>query len=259
MLGRTGFSVSVLGLGTTKFGRDQGVKYATPARIPTDEQCAALLDRAAQRGLNLIDTAPAYGIAEERLGRLLAGRTEFLVFTKSGEEFEQGRSTFDFSFDATDRSVRRSRDRLGRDCLDAVLLHSDGEEESRPAAFADAARSLRTLREAGVVRAIGASIKTEAGAMAAALWADVLMVEFSLSRREMREAIVRVAERGVGVLVKKALASGRLASGNDPAAAFSFVLREPAVSTVLVGTTDLTHLDLNCDAAASAVREGPTA
>lgn len=97
-LGSTGFQVSPLGLGTVKLGRDQGVKYPNGFTIPDDAQALALLQQARELGINLIDTAPAYGIGEQRLGPLLRGqRDEWVIVSKTGEEFEQGRSHFDFS------------------------------------------------------------------------------------------------------------------------------------------------------------------
>ncbi|MFW8341556.1 aldo/keto reductase, partial [Klebsiella pneumoniae] len=67
-LGSTGLRVSPLGLGTVKLGRDQGVKYPNGFRIPDDQQARELLYLARELGINLIDTAPAYGVSEERLG-----------------------------------------------------------------------------------------------------------------------------------------------------------------------------------------------
>ena len=97
-LGSTGLTVSPLGLGTVKLGRDQGVKYPTGFTIPGDEEARLLLAQARELGINLIDTAPAYGRSEERLGPLLRGqRDEWVIVSKVGEEFEEGLSHFDFS------------------------------------------------------------------------------------------------------------------------------------------------------------------
>ena len=72
-LGSTGLMVSPLGLGTGKLGRDQGVKYPSGFQIPDDDEARMLLKLARDLGINLIDTAPAYGRSEERLGPLLRG------------------------------------------------------------------------------------------------------------------------------------------------------------------------------------------
>ena len=60
-LGNTGLTVSALGLGTVKIGRDKGVKYPNGFTIPDDKAVSDLLAQARDLGINLIDTAPAYG------------------------------------------------------------------------------------------------------------------------------------------------------------------------------------------------------
>ena len=82
-LGETGLAVAKLSLGTVKLGRDQGVKYPTPVKIPTDKEASELLKAARQLGINMLDTAPAYGRSEQRLGALLAA-------TRSSRWFETG-------------------------------------------------------------------------------------------------------------------------------------------------------------------------
>lgn len=87
-LGSTGILVSPLGLGTVKLGRDQGVKYPNGFQIPNDDEARMLLRQAQQLGINLIDTAPAYGRSEERLGPLLRDqRKDWVIVSKVGEEF----------------------------------------------------------------------------------------------------------------------------------------------------------------------------
>ena len=123
-LGDTGIAVSALGLGTVKLGRDQGVKYPEGFTIPDDRAATALLDQARELDINLIDTAPAYGNSEQRLGKLLKGqRANWVICSKVGEEFENGQSRFDFSPEHTRASVIRSLRRLNTDVIDMVLVH----------------------------------------------------------------------------------------------------------------------------------------
>jgi aryl-alcohol dehydrogenase-like predicted oxidoreductase len=97
-LGNTGISVSVLGLGTVKLGRSEQLKYPAPFTLPDDDAARRLLDAARDAGINLLDTAPAYGSSEARLGALLAGRRhDWVICTKAGESFDAGRSRHDFS------------------------------------------------------------------------------------------------------------------------------------------------------------------
>ena len=122
-LGNTGITVSALGLGTVKLGRDQGVKYPEGFQIPDDRAASALLDQALGLGINLIDTAPAYGISEERLGDLLQHqRDNWVICSKVGEEFTDGQSHYDFSPEHTVYSVERSLARLRTDFIDIVFV-----------------------------------------------------------------------------------------------------------------------------------------
>ena len=128
-IAKTGVRVSPVGLGTVKLGRDQGVKYPQGFTIPDDRKAARLLARARELGITLLDTAPAYGNSEQRLGQLLAGqRQHWLICSKVGEEFADGRSSFDFSPEHTRFSVERSLARLRTDVIDIVLVHSDGND-----------------------------------------------------------------------------------------------------------------------------------
>lgn len=235
-LGSTGIMVSPLGLGTVALGRAEGLKYPKPVRIPTDDEVRALLRRAHDLGVNLIDTAPAYGAAEERLGSLLPGRREdWVIVTKAGEEYYQ---RYDFSPEWISRSVERSLTRLRTDYLDAVLLHSDGVVETGAAADA-AYDALALLRRRGLIRTIGASTKTEAGADRAIDRCDVVMLTYNEQETGMADAIGRAYARGVGVLVKKPLAGGH---ADDSERSLGLVVGLPGVSAAVVGTTNPDHL-----------------
>lgn len=259
LLGRTGISVSLVGLGTVKLGRASGVKYPTPVQIPGDDAAAALLAAAADLGITLLDTAPAYGPSEERLGKLLSGqRDRWTICTKVGESFDGAASHFDFSPAAVRESVERSLRRLRTERVDIVLLHSDGIIESSPAREETLLALLRA-RDAGLVRAVGASTKTLDGAAWWASHADVLMLAppdlggRSTSDAEARRAFDLAAASGCGVLVKKALRSGHAALGADPAgarAALRHAAGLPGVSSLIVGTTSIDHLSENARALA---------
>ncbi len=240
-LGRTGMRVSLLGLGTVKLGRDSAVKYPHSFTVPDDDAARRLLDCATELGINLLDTAPAYGRSEARLGRLLQGRRDrWLVATKVGEEFHDGQSHFDFSARHTRTSVQRSLQRLGTDHLDLVLIHSDGND-LEILDHSGALETLLDLQAAGQVRAVGMSHKTEAGGRRAlALGCDVIMATLNLDQRGELGLIAEAAAAGVGVLVKKALASGH--AGPE---SLRFAAAQPGVSSVVVGTIDPAHLQAN--------------
>lgn len=248
-LGSTGIEVSALGLGTVKLGRDQGLKYPAPFTIPDDAAAARLLDTAADVGINLLDTAPAYGRAEARLGQLLKGqRDRWVIVSKTGEQFAAGRSRFDFSPEATREGVEASLRALDTDWLDCVLVHSDGNDLDiiRRLGTLDA---LRDLQRAGAIRSYGMSTKTLAGGLAAVAACDVVMVTLNRDAVEELPVILAAHRRGRGVLVKKPLGSGHL--GDTAAQQLQWVLARPGVSAAVVGTIDPLHLAAN----AAALRE----
>ena len=265
-LGNTGIDVSALSLGTVKLGRTEGMKYPTPYDLPDDGTAHKLLTLAADRGINLIDTAPAYGTSEARLGRLLPEfGTRFLLSTKVGEEFEHGASRFDFSPEYTRVSVERSLKRLGRDTLDLVLVHSDGNDLDIIERHGTV-EALRALQRSGAVRAVGFSPKTVAGARAALACCDVVMLALNPRDTEMLPIVREAHTAGVGVLIKKGLLSGHLddlagargradsVPAQDPIeACLAYLLAEPGVSSVVAGTINPDHLRHNIDAATHAL------
>lgn len=253
-LGSTGLSVSPLGLGTVKLGRDQGVKYPSGFRIPDDRAAGELLAQARALGINLIDTAPAYGVSEQRLGPLLRGqRHDWVICSKVGEEFDAGASHFDFSAAHTRFSVERSLQRLETDYLDLLLVHSDGNDLA--VLDGEVYAELEHLKEAGLIRAFGFSGKTVAGGLKALERGDCAMVTYNLNEQGERAVLDYASAHGKGILIKKALASGHaVLSGEDPVrASFELVFAHPAVSSVIVGTINPLHLAHNVATAAAVI------
>jgi aryl-alcohol dehydrogenase-like predicted oxidoreductase len=244
-LGRTGLQVSAIGFGAFKIGRNQGIKYAAAYELPDERSVAQLLVGLVDAGINYFDTAPAYGLSEERLGQLLPRRPELVISTKVGEEFADNRSRYDFSAAAVRTSLERSLRRLRRDRLDLVFVHAPGNDVE-VLEQSDVVATLQEAQRAGWVRSIGFSGKTVAGARLALAWADVLMVEYHPDDRSHAELIAEAAQRGVGIVVKKGLASGRL----EAAAAIPWVLATPGVTSLVIGSLSLARMSENLRSAA---------
>lgn len=202
-LGRTGIDVSVVGLGTVTWGRLAGLNYAVPASLPDERRLADLLDTAEALGINLIDTAPAYGESEIRLGALLTGRRDrWRIATKAGEAFDGARSHFDFSRAAMLSSVTRSLRRLKTDHVDLVCIHSDGRDEGE-AKFGRAVDALYRLKAQGRIGAVGFSAKTRSGADWAAVRCDVVMLTLNQTDRSMIPVLEQARRHQAAVLAKK--------------------------------------------------------
>jgi aryl-alcohol dehydrogenase-like predicted oxidoreductase len=251
-LGTTGLDVSVLGLGTVKFGRNQKIKYPT-FELPSDDAICALLDDACAYGLNLLDTAPAYGISEERLGQLLGTRrSQFVLMTKTGEEFADGESTYNFSAEHTTMSVERSLKRLKTNRLDCVLVHCH-RDDLQILRDTPVLETLLRLKHRGDIRSFGASTYTVAGGTFAVEHSDVVMVSYSADYRDEEPVIQRAAELGKGVLIKKGLGSGTLAATRSLEESLRPIFAAPGTSSLIVGTINREHLRENVSAALSAL------
>jgi aryl-alcohol dehydrogenase-like predicted oxidoreductase len=259
-LGTTGIALPPLALGTVKLGRLTGLKYpgAAPTQLPTDDAVRSLLRTAWSRGIRLIDTAPAYGRSEQRLGTLLPeiaptaatqANTDttdrWLICTKVGEVFNEATSasTYDFSPTHIRESVERSLKHLRVPMLDIVLLHfATGSLDQDVLAQGHALRTLRELQNQGLIRAVGASIGSIPGGELALSHAharcDVLMLTLNQHDRSMAGLVARAHAQGVGVLIKKPLASGHV----DPAESLRGVLNTPGVTAAVVGTANPAHL-----------------
>jgi len=236
-LGRTGLSVTPIGFGAFKIGRNQGIKYPIGYPLPDEAEVARLLRGVLHAGIGYIDTAPAYGLSEERLGALLPDAPDIVISTKVGERFEDGISSYDFSVGAVQESVRRSLVRLRRRRLDAVFIHAHADDvavlEQTPVV-----ETLFALKAEGLIGAIGFSGRTVQAAMKALDFIDILMVEYHLQDRSHAEVIRSAAARGIGVVVKKGLASGRLPADE----AIRFVLGTEGVASLIVGGLDIGHI-----------------
>lgn len=248
-LGRTGLSVSPIGFGAFKIGRNRKTKYPRGYDLPDETAVERLLDAVLEMGINFIDTAPAYGLSEERIGRCIAQRRrEFVLSTKVGETFQDGRSVYDFSSRGIRESVRRSLRRLRTEVIDLLLIHSDGRDR-QILDETDAVETVLDLKTQGLVRGVGLSAKTAAGARRSLEWADVLMAEYHLRDRSHEAVIAEASEKGLGVIVKKGLGSGHLSPGE----AVPFVLRNPHVASLVVGSLQPAHLRSNLALAETAV------
>jgi aryl-alcohol dehydrogenase-like predicted oxidoreductase len=258
MIPGTQLDVSVLGLGTVKLGRDKGVKYPEAFTIPDDEAALALLQQAWDLGINLIDTAPAYGNSEQRLGELLPQLPhDWIICSKAGEQFDanSGESHFDFSPDAIIRSVEQSLQRLNREVIDIVLIHSDGNdvpiiEQHR------ALVTLNELKQQGLIAATGISSKTVDGGLLGLQQSDIVMVTHNLAYQDEQIVIDTAKQLNKAIFIKKAFASGHLPANSTKdsvSASFEMIFANPAVASVVVGTINPVHLADNVAKAIQAI------
>jgi len=241
-------ALSPVGFGAYQIGREVVEKYASHGKpMPSDSEAEHLLNGVLDLGITLIDTAPAYGCSEERIGRYLnERRNEFNLCTKVGEITIDGKSTFDFTAQGMRDSVENSLKMLRTDCVDSLLIHAPPNDlailhES------DALEMMHTFKDEGKTRAIGFSGKTIEAQTEALVWSDVMMIEYSAANESNSNIIEKANERGVVVLLKKVLNSGHL-DGND---AITFLTKKSPICKMLqcsvIGSSSLDRMKENVE------------
>lgn len=243
----TGKSVSMLGLGTVKFGRNTQVKYPGGGRfsLPSDSEIESILDLCIEKGLTLLDTAPAYGTAEERLGKLLGARRDrFFLVTKAGEEFDGEKSEYIFTAAHIKVSVERSLKNLKTDCLDCVLVHAS-RDDVNVIKNTDVLAALDRLKGAGKIRSFGVSTHTVEGGRLAVDLSDAVMVSYNKDYTAEREVIDYAHAKSRAVLVKKGFASGH---AGDVAGNIRFITQTQGVTSLVFGSLSLANISANINA-----------
>lgn len=245
-IAETGIFVSPLGLGTVKIGRNTAVKYPASFKIPDDKQVQDLLAQAWELGINLIDTAPAYGNSEQRLGALLPKQNnDWIIATKMGETFDAktGESHYNFTPEFITASIHQSLKNLNQEVLDIVLIHSDGNDKHIIEHYG-ALEALAELKQQGLIRATGMSTKTVEGGLLALQQSDLAMIMHNLDYQQEQTVLDQAEKDNKGIFIKKALASGHLTpdSAQDN---FNLIYANPAVSSVIIGTINPKHLEDN--------------
>ncbi|GAA2042744.1 aldo/keto reductase [Agromyces tropicus] len=209
-LGATGLDVSAVAFGTGSLGELFG---------PLDESDGIrLVHEAVDSGINLIDTSPYYGSAEERLGKALTdGRRDKVVLaTKAGR---YGFSDFDFSPSRIRRSLEESLRLLRTDHVDILQLH-DIEFVPLGPVLTDAYDELVRLKEEGKCRFIGMTgypLKTFSRVMEETD-VDVVLTyaKGTLLDDSIRTVLLPIAEeRGVGLMNAAAVSLGLLTPGGS--------------------------------------------
>lgn len=260
-LGKTDICISRLGLGTVKFGRNQGVKYPEAFELPSDELVRSLLHKARDLGINLVDTAAAYGSSEERLGyHLRNDRKQWVICSKAGEQFNGIESHFDFSPDALRKSLERSLRKLRTDYLDVFLIHSDGND-SDIIHRDQALHTLAQLKQEGWIRAYGMSVKTLEGGLICAREADVVMTTFTPESEADLRLLDECLAQHTGVLLKKIFQNGHLLATDNPLQTsvlrkvedkMAAIFSHKAVNSAIIGTINSQHLQSNATCALEA-------
>jgi len=285
VLGRTGESVSLLGMGGLFVSHISGLQR---------EAAYAAVHRALELGVNYVDTAPSYLDSEEVLGLALEGvERPYLLSTKLGgrpQPFDpQDKDALRFSFEESLRLLKR-------DQVDILMIH----EPDRPGQWdwwtdydgfhGPAAELLQELKAEGLIRytGLGGTTAYEMVPILATGAYDVVLTAFnySLLWREAALAVLPEAKRqGMGIIIGSPLQQGALSRRFDEEiqrgprwlspprreqyralyrlldevgmtitdVALRWVIANPHISTVLMGARSVQEVEANV----RAVEAGP--
>jgi aryl-alcohol dehydrogenase-like predicted oxidoreductase len=220
ILGSTGLRVSVIGVGTWQFGGEWG-------RTFSQAEADAILDKAAELGINFIDTAECYGdhLSEGLIGDYLSrhDRSKWIVATKFGHRFNKFLDRTE-GFTAADvrKQLEASLRALRVETIDLYQFHSGSDSQLLNE---DLWAMLLEQKGAGKVRHLGISILgkgSEAQAREAQrLGAEALQVIYNrLDRRPEQLYFPHAQQHKLGILARVPLASGFLTGKYRPGVAF---------------------------------------
>lgn len=201
-LGKTGYSVSEIGLGCWQLGNSFGTI--------DDATADAILDKALELGVDFWDTADVYGDgqSESRIAKKLKRHKHVRVATKVGRSSALFPDKFTRA--GVKASLQGSAKRLGVETLDLAQLHC-----VPTAVLADGAifTWLDDLRQEGLIRYYGASVETIAQGLLClkAPNLSTLQIIFNLFRQDAATDLLPKAQAAdVGIIVRLPLASGLL-------------------------------------------------
>jgi len=255
--GRTGISVSSLGLGAAQVGDHRS----------SEAEAAALLNAALDGGITLIDSAPSYGLSEERIGRHLAGRRdEYILSTKLGYGVA---GIPDWTGACITAGIDQALRVMHTDRLDIAHLHSCPRAVLEHSNVIDA---LERAKREGKIRAMAYSGENEDLAYAVACERfDGFMASLNLCDQRVIDLILPKIS-GKGFIAKRPSANHPWRFADAPVGeycepywhrwramnpsnhglawgeiAIRFTLSVAAVSSAIVGAGSVSHLKENLD------------
>ncbi len=222
-----------------------------------DSDAQAALQAAYDSGMRYFDTAPQYGLgrSEDRFGKALQrfGRESIQLSTKVGRllldcephevtpqafvDVPQKRIVFDYTYDGVMRSYEESKQRLGVDSVDILLVHdvcafSQGSQETSDAKVRElfdggGYRALTELRDSGEIAAIGAGVNEWQVCEKLLGLGDfdgfLLAGRYTMLEQEALDSFLPLCEkRDVGIILGGPYNSGILATGAVPGAKYNY-------------------------------------
>lgn len=216
ILGKTGFEISEISLGTWQVGGKWGEKFHSA-------NADRILNAAVDHGVNFIDTADVYGDgeSEKAVGRLIHSRSErIVVATKCGRKLSPH---VDEAYQPAvlRKFVEDSLKSMNLETLDLIQLHCPPTETFyRPEVF----ELFNDLKKEGKILNMGVSVEKVAEALKAIEYDNVTTIQIIFNMFRQRPALDffhAAAKKNVGIIVRVPLASGLLTGKFTPSTVFN--------------------------------------
>ena len=223
-LGKTGLQVSEVGIG------------GIPIQRADAEAAKVLLKKAADMGVNFLDSARAYSISENYLGDALVGiRDRFVIATKSGAKTKEDMA----------RDVDISLRNFHTDHIELYQLHNpkpaDVEQIIGPGGALDA---LKEAKAAGKIGHIGVTLHSRElfDQFLDYDWVETIMFPYNIVETQAQEQIARCKEKNIGFICMKPMAGGAL---DDATLAMRFLAQNDSISIAIPGMETIAELEQN--------------
>ena len=270
-LGQTDMQVTQLGYGS------MGLRGPNTwgVRTVSDADADRFLNLVLDSGINFVDTAPDYGVCEERIGRFISNRRDqFYLATKCGCAYQQHDDYIDIIHewrpDVVQRNIDKSLERMNTDYVDLLQFHGGDAQTLQSRGLIE---QLLKMKEQGIIRYVGISSKIpDLPDLIKLNVFDTFQIPYSCLARQHHDLITKAAESGAGIIIRGGIAHGgpeaeiqRPALNDVWAAAkldellpdgmtkaeliLRYTLSHPFCHTTIVGTCNPDHLAENIAAA----------
>lgn len=264
LLGKTGLEISRVGLGTVEIGI---ADYAVGQKgLMPETDAIRLLQEVVDLGVTYIDTARGYGLAEERIGKSgITKKDGVVIGTKCAQFLKQEPDLRGAELEKRIRDeIDTSRTNLDKETLQLVQIHMELPDYTD---LRELVEIMQKLKDEGKIAHVGIATRGKDVPMAAMdiNFFETIQTAYSIVDQRMAASVLpRAQKEHVGVINRSALLKGSLTParinlperlqplkdvadkaeliakelGIDlPQLAIRFCLSNPAVSTVLIGTT----------------------
>lgn len=259
---------SRIGLGTVEIGIPYGIGNAT---LPSDTEAEHILKSAVEMGITYIDTARAYGVAEERIGKSGIGKNEnILIGTKFGQFLKKEPDLHGAYLEKRIREdIDLSRKNLQKETLQLVQFHNELEDYTD---YSEIIEILQKLKDEEKVEHVGVTTRGESAALAALQteFFETIQLAYSIADQRMATMLPKAREHGIAIINRSVLLKGALTPNREnlpealsplkastdsaqsiadtigitlPDLAIRFAASNSAISTILIGTIKPHHLE----------------